>query len=93
MLKEIVYITRIRDVLVSEILQRIRKACEFYLWYKDKPSILWNERINYIKKIKKDKELWKFIEKLNKERCITLRLYNEWLFKLAFRGVFGEKNG
>jgi len=81
------------EFTINETLQRIRKACEFYLRYKDKPSVLWNERINYIKKIKKGKELWKFIEKLNKERCITLRLYNEWLFKLTFRGVFGEKNG
>ena len=76
--------------LKKAVKQQIKSTCEFYLKYKDNPSKLWNERIDYIKKIKKDKELWKFIEELNKNRCITLRKYNEWLFKLAFKPVFEE---
>jgi len=75
--------------------QRVKSAVQGYLRYYDRPDKLWNERIDYIKSIKKDKELWKFIEKLNKNRCIILRQYNSWLFHLVFKSVLGDdkKNG
>jgi len=59
--KEIVFITKIRDVLVDEIKQRIKSACEFYLRYKDDPELLWKEHLDYIEKLKAKRRLQQFL--------------------------------
>ena len=46
LLKETVFITRIRDILINEIKQRVRAACEFYLKYKDKPALFSEEQFS-----------------------------------------------
>ena len=68
------------------VLQRIKEACEFYLKYKNNPSLLWKENPKYRKKLKK----FGITEKWVSEDCDELydwEDYNEWLFKLAFKGV------
>jgi len=74
---------------INEIKQRIKKACEFYLRYKDNPELLFKE-----KKLKhlfiKEEKLQSFMAQMIKNRY--LKQYNEWLFKLAFKDVFkGER--
>ena len=72
---------------VKEIKQRIKKACEFYLRYKDNPKLLFKE-----KKLKhlfiKEEKLQPFMAQMIKNRY--LKQYNEWLFKLAFKDVLEE---
>ena len=73
--------------LFLKIKQRIKKACEFYLEWKNKPR-------QFIEKYPK-------YEKILIRKCIyypknnEINYYNfqEWLFKLAFKDVFekGEK--
>ena len=97
--KEIVFITKIRDVLVDEIKQRIKSACEFYLRYKDRPELLIKEHPEYLEELKK-KCMPRIEEMLS---CMKLQVktneevfvvcydkYNSWLFKLAFKLVFEE---
>ena len=65
--------------------QRIKSACEFYLRYKDNPALLINEYKEYI-----DELIRKNLIKKNfaKQGLIIYNdKYNEWLFKLAFKGV------
>jgi len=71
---------------IKEIKQEIKKRCEFYLRYKDNPSLLWKENPKYRKKLKK----FGITEKWVSEDCDELydwEDYNEWLFKLAFKSV------
>ena len=69
------------------IKQRLKSACEFYLRYKDNPDLLMKEQPEY------EKETKKFYSKgrKTKHRDIIgmwhLDEYNEWLFRLAFKGV------
>jgi len=56
--------------VMDEIKQRIKSACEFYLKYENKPTLLWRERKELVKKHRK------FLSDLDD--------YNKWLFKLAF---------
>jgi len=63
---------------VKEIKQRIKKACEFYLRYKDHPKLLVKEHPEY------KKEFDKFFTSYYK----IFYEYNEWLFKLTFKPVF-----
>ena len=79
LLKETVFITRIRDVLINEIKQRIRVACEFYLRYKDEPELLFEEK----------REYRVILAHLFGDDKDTSR-YNEWLFKLAFKSVLDD---
>jgi len=70
---------------IPEIKQRIKSACEFYLRYKDNPALLINEYKEYI-----DELIRKNLIKKNfaKQGLIIYNdKYNEWLFKLAFKGV------
>jgi len=72
--------------IIKEIKQEIKKRCEFYLRYKDNPSLLWKENPKYRKKLKK----FGITEKWVSEDCDELydwEDYNEWLFKLAFKSV------
>ena len=85
LLKETVFITRIRDVLINEIKQRIRAACEFYLKYKDKPALFSEEQFSIS---------WRY-DRLTGTYIVDLgnryTEYNYWLFKLAFKDVLEEE--
>jgi len=81
----------------KEIKQRIREACEFYLRYKNNPKSLIKEHPKYKEEMIKENSvttcvsdgiLFGELKLLEEEKeIIILRKYNEWLFKLAFRGV------
>jgi len=66
--------------LLSKVKQRIKSACEFYLKYKDKPELLFEEK----------REYRVILAHLFGDDKDTSR-YNEWLFKLAFEDVLKEK--
>jgi len=85
----------------SEVLEDVKLACEFYLEYKDKEGFkdLWKKRK---KLFSEDEELqWELsIHEHNfricsneRETLIAEKLYNEWLFKLAFKDMLdgGDK--
>jgi len=63
--------------------ERIKSACEFYLRYKDKPELLVKECSKY----KEDAKQFIFNKKLN---WYLKDQYNEWLFRLAFKGVLED---
>jgi len=78
---------------INEIKQRIRKACEFYLKYKNNPNSLLDDFLEY------DEPLDKLREEINREYHyltdidivkIYIEKYNEWLLKEAFKPVFEE---
>ncbi len=77
--------------IIYEIKRRIKRACEFYLRYKDKPQLLKEENIKceYSKKIVE-------ISQLPSGEWIIFfedgdfMGYNEWLFRMAFKDVFEE---
>jgi len=87
-------------ISIEEIKARIKSACEFYLRYKDKPELLWD---NYFLKNKEHRlKLFVFcdklrglreqgdVEKLINDFYLKIDNYNEWLFKLAFKRCFGK---
>jgi len=95
---------------------RIIKACEFFLRYKDNPELLIKEHPEFKEEVERIKNRYfGYLETLKKNYpepvkiendCITiitglikeeisisrayLTDYNEWLFKLAFKGVLNE---
>jgi len=93
--------------LKKEIKQRIKQACEFFLINKadcdlDQFGLL--DVLDECIKLgldKKDKKWFDNFYKRVKELCKDSHFdvsdlideYNEWLFKLAFKSVLGEKNG
>ena len=92
----------IKAILKKEIKQRIKEACEFYLRYKDEPNLLKKEFPEQLKADKKkfgaEDILDNFLTVIN-DKVTSFdgfgietykRKYNEWLFKLAFRGVLEE---
>ena len=65
----------------------LKSACEFYLRYKDRPDLFEKEQKNLIDyDCRYDWDHTFVILKGN--RAIK---YKEWLFKLAFKDVFGDK--
>jgi len=89
-----------RKHLEKELKQRIKSACEFYLRYKDNPSLLVKEHPELKKEFKQ--KFGKFMLTIinwldsfnNCKISLTVlkwkREYNEWLFYSAFKGVFGD---
>ena len=79
----------------KEVKQRIREACEFYLRYRDKPKLLMREYPEYKRRIKKEEFIpnMVFMDDYMKYilSVVKYKEYNEWLFKLAFRGVLNEE--
>jgi len=91
---------------IRKTVERIRKACEFYLRYKDNPELLIKEHPKHKKEIEKiiKKEqiqvmnivvngilLSRSVDYDKIERWMNeLSKYNEWLFRLAFRVVFED---
>jgi len=69
---------------INEIKQRIKSACEFYLKYRDEPELLTEEHPCY------EHDVFDIINEcmtLDLSNCETMKKYNEWLFKLAFKDV------
>jgi len=87
--------------------QRIKQAVAFYERYKDKPELLVKEYpelkgelrrfgldVNIIESISsKDSEVWVLAKSYTAFKHFDKEKYQEWLFKLAFKSVLGEKNG
>ena len=85
-----------QEILIKEIKQRIKKACEFYLKYRNNPNLLYDDfSIN----MEYDEPINKLREEINREYHyltdidivkIYIEKYNEWLLKEAFKPVFEE---
>ncbi len=78
----------------------IKSACEFYLRYKDNPELLIKEHPEYSNcEVSKSIGTLKSLIEYQKwdtggeidEILLDEKEYNEWLFKLAFKDVLGEK--
>jgi len=81
-----------QEIVLNEIKQRIKQACEFYLKYKDKPELLIKEEPDLSEELVYMITRKLFGYKLSPEYLLNIFLrygesYNEWLFKLAFRDV------
>ena len=70
---------------LKEIKQRIRKACEFYLRYKDNPLLLWKEAPEYRKELEKRfgiNERW--FDELNVNKIKTVsELYKQFVQRIS----------
>jgi len=79
-----------QEIIKEEVKQRIKSACEFYLRYKDKPNDLLIDFPKFIKNVNNIR--LRFVDKngdlVGSMIWHYLSDYNEWLFKLAFKGVF-----
>jgi len=82
---------------LKKIKQRLKKACEFYFRYEGDPKRLARElEGDSVNNEKVLKQLNKFIKNLevaeregrDSEWLWHQKIYDEWLFKLAFKGVF-----
>ncbi len=77
------------DFTIQEIKQHIKSACEFYLKYKNTPYTFIKENSRYKEKVVGD--FWLGINNETQEPIWDLDEYNDWLFKLAFKEIFGKK--
>lgn len=79
----------VEESIMKKVRQRIKSACEFYLRYKNHPELLVLEHEEYIDELL-EKKLIK--QKLAKQGLIVYNeKYNEWLFRLAFKDILGDK--
>ena len=92
------------EQLFNEIKQQIKSACEFWLRYKDKPELLVKEYpelkgelrrfgldVNVIESISsKDSEVWVLAKSYTAFKHFDKEKYQEWLFKLAFKGAIKD---
>jgi len=84
------------EQLVNYFKYKIKSACEFYMRYKDKPELLWDN--HFIKNKEQRLKLFVFCDKLRglrEQEDIEdieglINEYNDWLFKLAFKDVLRE---
>jgi len=90
----------ILELIIEEVRQRIKSACNFYLRYKDNPELLIDELYYYTnqysdtyKKLKLEIKKWINKIKESYEDSEMYDKYNEWLFRLAFKSTLGDKNG
>ncbi|MHC1636028.1 MAG: hypothetical protein ACXQTS_05350 [Candidatus Methanospirareceae archaeon] len=80
------------NFVLKFVKRRIKEACEFYLRYKDKPECLWEEKPEYRETLKKMFVFYKENgEPYFSEDDYGWEIYNDWLFKLAFKEVFEEE--
>jgi tRNA-dihydrouridine synthase len=85
------YKRRLLILFKNKLKQRIKKACEFYLRYKNNPSLLFNNVFQFddLKELRDNRKLaeWSETQLLLRQKMskIDLDKYNEWLFKLAFK--------
>jgi len=84
------------SLTINEIKQRIKKACEFYLKYRNNPNLLYDDfsiNMEYDEPINKLREKiereFNYLSDMNVFR-IYIEKYNEWLLKEAFKPVFEE---
>ena len=80
------------EEIIDEIKQRIKSACEFYLRYKDNPTMFVKEFPEFEKEVKEIGFVWSPLTKkdfLIEGMPDAIKYYNEWLFKIAFRDVLG----
>ena len=91
--QEIMYV--LLKKLVPFIKQHIKSACEFYSRYKDNPELLIQEHPEYentLTRFLKDLPFAvPFNEKMFNPLYFDYKKYNKWLFNLAFKSVFEEK--
>jgi len=74
---------------IKDVIRRyLKSACEFFLRYMDNPDLLIDEHPEYERIIQNLKPI--------REHGIVIRdfyeIYNEWLFKLAFKSIFEDEN-
>jgi len=79
----------IKKRVMKKIKQQIKSACEFYLRYKDNPELLIKEH----PKCEDEVVSMCFAgwDDYYRRNLIVTTEYNEWLFKLAFKDVLGDK--
>jgi len=77
----------VSNIQLFILFEDIKSACDFYLRYKDKPLLLWEEEGFLLHELNITKELWDIMGKLDDKEW-TINDYNDWLFKLAFKDVF-----
>ena len=89
-------VDRAISLTINEIKQRIKKACEFYLKYRNNPNLLYDDfsiNMEYDEPINKLREKiereFNYLSDMNVFR-IYIEKYNEWLLKEAFKPVFEE---
>jgi len=89
-------VDRAISLTIQEIKQRIKKACEFYLKYRNNPNLLYDDfsiNMEYDEPINKLREKiereFNYLSDMNVFR-IYIEKYNEWLLKEAFKPVFEE---
>ena len=73
---------RILEIAVNVFKQRLESACEFYLRYKDNPELLRKEWDEYFYE-----KIVSYYGGINVSE-VTVEIFNDWLFRLAFRDVF-----
>jgi len=69
----------------EEIKQRLKSAYDFYFLYRDKPDLLLKHHPEY------NGDLILYRNKKRKLFDWERIIYNEWLFKIAFKDVLGDK--
>jgi len=74
------------EFTINKTLQHIRKACEFYLRYKDNPELLIKEHPELKRKCKRLNR-WAYESEYKPHS--NMAEYNEWLFRLVFKEVVG----
>ena len=76
----------IKANIVFFVKKYLKSACEFYLRYKDKPTLLLKEHPEY----ESTEFLVELDENFKEDFNDFMKKYNEWLFKLAFKDVLKE---
>ena len=93
-------IDRAIDLTLYKTKERIKLACEFYLKYVNRPEVLLkNKHYSWLFNrtlpmfVGKTYGWWHYKYVLSddvEDRYIAMDLYNQWLFKLAFKDIFEE---
>ena len=90
-------IDRAITLTLQKVKERIKKACEFYLRYKDRPDLFDKEQKRYVKKMRNavlgKGSHWIYYASIvaypyEDENKYLLRDYNEWLLMFAFKDAF-----
>jgi len=78
--KELLIINYIQDFTIKELLHNIKSACEFYLKFRNDPSVFFALYPQYYDDF--EEKCGSLSDNLEDTEC-----FNEWLFKLAFKKV------
>jgi len=74
------------EYAIDVIRQRLKSACDFFLRYKDNPELLMKEHPEYVDALLDNGFIWED-GSVDKHRT---HIYNDWLFRLAFKPVLGD---